>query len=114
MRHTVVVRQFVLVAVALAAGWALHGVALQHVHAGERNDANRSSDAEGGLAFQLSGLGPQTALTVWNPHNQNLYIYAGALMGNSQVNCTYSLHMEHAGAPIQRQNCPIGSIGNSR
>lgn len=93
-------------------GWWARGTHEVRVLA-QGNEGNRNFGADG-LAFQLGGVSPETALTVWNPNNRNLYIYTGALMGNSQVNCAYSLHIERAGAPIQRQNCPIGSIGSSR
>ena len=103
------VRDLALVSFALVGGWFLHGVqtpAVQAHVAGEGQE-NRSGD---GLAFQLSGVAPDTALTLWNGTNHTLYVYQGVVMGNSNVNCSFSFHIERAGAPIQRQNCPIGQL----
>ena len=88
-----------------ACGWWVRGVHLPPVLA---------QGGDGGLAFQLSGIGPDTALTVWNPSNHTLYLYQGAVLGHSSVNCTYSFKIERPGAPIQRQNCPVGSLFPSR
>lgn len=87
----------------VSAGWGLHSLRLPEVSA-------QRAGGEEGLAFQLSGIGPETALSVWNSSNRTLYVYQGAVTGNSNVNCSFSFRIERAGAPIQRQNCPIGSL----
>ena len=92
-------------------GWWARGVHVPPVLA-QSGEGRNSGD--GGLAFQLSGIGPDTALTVWNASNRTLYVYQGAVQGNSSVNCTYSFKIERPGAPIQRQNCPVGSLFPSR
>ena len=115
MRLPWVVRNALLLAAAAATGWWARGVRVSPVLAqgdGEHG-SNRSSGSDG-LAFQLSGVNPETALTIWNPSNHTLYIYQGAVMGNSNVNCSFSFHVDRAGAPIQRQNCPIGQLFPSR
>lgn len=104
MRVSPAIRDVLVLTAAAAFGWWAHGLHTSPVL------AQRSGAGEDGLSFQIGGLREDTALTVWSPANRNLYIYAGALAGNSNVNCTYSLHIERMGAPIQRQNCPIGSV----
>ena len=91
-------------------GWGLRNVFAPVVKAQGADAQNHASNGDGGLAFQLSGIGPETALTVWNGSNHTLYVYQGAVMGSSNVNCTYSFKIERPGAPIRRQNCPIGQL----
>lgn len=97
-----------------ACGWWVRGVHLPPVLAQGGDGGSNRNSGDGGLAFQLSGIGPDTALTVWNASNRTLYVYQGAVLGNSSVNCTYSFKIERPGAPIQRQNCPVGSLFPSR
>ena len=100
-------RMTLLAAAFLGAGWWLRGLALPAVHA-------QRTGEDSGLAFQLSGIGPETALTVWNASNRTLYVYQGAVAGSSNVNCSFSFQIERPGAPIQRHNCPIGSLFPAR
>ena len=103
-------RKFLLLIAALLCGWWARGVHIMPVMAQDGDGSANRSAGENGLAFQLSGIGPDTALTVWNASNRTLYVYQGAVMGHSNVNCTYSFKIERPGAPIQRQNCPVGSL----
>ena len=107
MRNAFTLRRFFFAAALVGGGWCLRGLHVPAVQA-------QRTGGDGGLAFQLSGIGPDTALTVWNGGNQTLYVYQGALIGHSNVNCSFSFHIERVGAPIQRQNCPIGSLFSPR
>jgi len=60
------------------------------------------------LAFQMTGVGTQAALTVYNPANRTLYVYPRIGEGNSYVSCSYSFRVSRPGAPIERENCPVG------
>jgi hypothetical protein len=94
-------REGVMIMAALAIGWWAHGV-------------NRPVAAESAvppnLVYQFSNAGPGISLTMYNPGEQMLYVYQGATMGNSHVNCSYRFHIKQPGAPIERENCAIGSL----
>ena len=102
MRVRAVVRDVALLCVAVAAGWWLKGAgtAVYAQHSGRLAVSN--------LAFQLVGFGPQQWLTVYNADNRTLYAYPRVGEGNSHISCVYSFTVERPGAPIERQNCPVG------
>ena len=110
MRLHPVVRDLALVGIAVSVGWWLRDAGTA-VLAQRSNDDASSSTARGGdgLAFQLSGVGPGASLTVYNAANHTLYVYPSVGLGNSHINCQFSLTVSNPGAPIDRQNCPIGS-----
>ena len=102
MRLRSVFRDLALACVAVLIGWWLHKPGTVVL----ARDSGPASDA--GLAFQLSGIGPDTSLTVYNPDNRTLYVYQRIGQGNSHISCGYSFTISKPGAPIDRQNCPIG------
>jgi hypothetical protein len=102
MRLNPVVRIIALAGIAVSAGWWLRGADTAVM--AERS----SSGSDAGLGFQLSAGGPQSSLTVYNPANHTLYVYPRVGVGSSSINCEYSLTVNQPGAPIQRQNCPVG------
>jgi hypothetical protein len=116
MRVRSVVRDLVLLCLAVAIGWWGRGadtaVLAQH------SSSTSSSSSRGGtatadpltLAFQMTGNGPDAALTLYNPGNRTLYVYERAGAGNSVVNCTYSFAIASPGAAIRRDNCAVGDL----
>lgn len=62
------------------------------------------------LRFEFSGLSPQSALSVYNPADQTIYVYQGATTGFSTLQCSYKFHVPRPGSPIERVNCPVGTI----
>ena len=110
-------RPTLLVAVAaFAAGYAAHTHSAGRLPVFQAQAEAQSRGASGAsasrepLEFQLSGVGPATALTVWNPVDKNLYVYQGINSGGSHISCSFSLQITRPGAPIDRQNCPVGSL----
>ena len=103
-------RDLALLAAAAAIGWWAHGASptVSAQSRGSSSSPESSRLASDGLAFQLSGMGPETALTLYNSANHTLYVYPAA-NGNSHINCAFSFHIDRPGAPIDRENCPIGS-----
>jgi hypothetical protein len=99
-----VLRDLALVCVAVAVGWWAHGAGTTVLARGE------SSSTTENLAFQLSGVAPETALTVYNPGNRTLYVYPRIGAGNSHISCGYSFSIPNPGAPIARANCPMGEL----
>jgi hypothetical protein len=103
-----VVRDLALVATVVSVGWWFRDAAMP-VQA-QRSSSSSSSRGSGdaSLMFQLSGVGAETALTVYNPANHTLYVYPRVGTGNSHINCEFSFTIANPGAPIERQNCPVG------
>jgi hypothetical protein len=90
--------QTAVVAVAAAAfGWWAHSSHPVEAQSGE-------------LRYEFHGLGPETALSLYNPADQTIYVYQGAVTGYSTLQCSYKFHVPKPGGPIERTNCPIGSL----
>ncbi len=93
-------------------GWWIHGINSPVLAEPSSSSTSRgsSSGADANLAFQISGAGPASSLTVYNPANHTLYIYQHIGEGNAHVSCTYSYRIERPGGPIERSNCPVGEL----
>jgi hypothetical protein len=103
MRHGSVVRDLALLCVAVAVGvWLRDG--------GTTVMAQRSVGSSSALAFQMTGTGPDALLTLYNSDSHTLYIYPRIGAGSSTVNCAYSFKVTSPGAPLQRENCPVGGL----
>lgn len=57
--------------------------------------------------FQLSGIGPGTAISYYSASDHSIYIYQGATTGSSVVACSYKFILDEAGKPLRRENCPV-------
>jgi hypothetical protein len=105
-------RDVLLLAVAGALGWWARGGADARVFAQRSSSSSASRGATTGgdtLAFQFGGTEMHDSLTVYSPTDHTLYVYPAAL-SNSHINCAFSLYVEKPGGPIERTNCPIGSL----
>lgn len=104
------VRDVVMLGCAGAIGWWAHGgasvLAQRSMAHAASSDAARGGDM---LGFQFGGTEMRDSLTVYSPADHTLYVYPAAL-NNSHINCAFSLKVERPGAPIERENCPIGSL----
>ena len=103
MRHGSVIRDLALLCLAVAVGWWWRG-------AGTAVLAQRSGGSSSTLAFQMTGVGPDALLTVYNADSHTLYMYPRIGAGSSTVNCAYSFKVPSPGAPLQRENCPVGGL----
>jgi hypothetical protein len=105
MRLRSVFRDLTLVCLAIAVGWwgrdAGKTVLAQHT-----STSSRGMSAD--FAFQLDSGGPQQSLSVYDPATHTIFVYPRVGVGNTYINCEYRLMITAPGAPIQRQNCPIG------
>ena len=102
MPNKPLLRDVILLAAAAAIGWWSHGAnsAVQAQH----------NTAEA-LGFEYGGLGPDGQLTLYNNANHTLYVYPSVgRSGSSHITCLYSVRVEKAGAPLERENCPVGSF----
>ena len=105
------IRELVLVGVAVSVGWWLRGAGTTVLaQRSSSTPARGSSSVETPLGFQMSGIGREMGLTIYNPGNRTLYVYPGIGSGNSYVACEYSFTISAPGAPIQRENCPVGEL----
>jgi hypothetical protein len=113
MRLRSVVRDLVLLCLAVSIGWWLRGAgtAVLAQHSNSSSSSHGSSSAsDSNLAFQMIGAGPDAALALYNPANRTLYVYNRIGAGNSLVSCSYSYTIANPGAAIKRDNCPIGEL----
>ena len=95
-------RDVTLLAAAAAIGWWAHGA---------NTTVQAQHNAPEGLGFEYGGLGPDGQLTLYNNANHTLYVYPSiGRSSSSHVSCLYSVHVERAGAPLERENCPVGSF----
>jgi len=105
MNSRSLLRDLALLAFAATLGWWARS-ANSAVHA----DSAHASDP--GLSFQFGGgAGLNGALSLYNPANRTLYVYPSAV-NNDHINCAYSFYIERPGAPIERSNCPMGTLTN--
>ena len=107
------VRDLVLVCVAVAIGWWCRGagttvLAQRSVSSSGSSSSARGMGSDANLAFQMVGAGQQASLTVYNPDNKTLYVYSHVGAGSSYINCEVSFTVANPGAPIERRNCPVG------
>lgn len=109
MRVGALVRGVALVCLAVAVGWWARGAGTT-VLAQKSSSSSSSRGGDTGLEFQMTGAGPQAALTVYNPGNKTLYVYQRIGEGNSHISCAYSFTVTAPGGPIDRANCPVGDL----
>jgi hypothetical protein len=113
MRHASVVRDLALLCLAVAVGWWCRGAGTT-VLAQRSSGSSSPRDGDPVLRFQMTGTGPDALLTVYNADNRTLYMYPRIGSGSSTVNCAYSFRVSSPGAPLQRENCPIGELTPQR
>jgi len=65
-----------------------------------------SSDAGMGVQFQLAGINEASSLLLYQPETRTVYVYQGATLGSSNVQCTYKFEMTRPGETIHRVPCP--------
>ncbi|HEY4046324.1 MAG TPA: hypothetical protein VGM27_05585 [Acidobacteriaceae bacterium] len=87
-------RDGVLVALAFAIGWWAHTG--RTVHAQSSN-----------VLFQFESLNPNSALSLYYPDQQTIYIYQNAAVGNSTLYCAFLFKLGDAGGPVHRKQCKV-------
>lgn len=73
------------------------------------NASGYQSDGSG-VQFQLTGVSESSALLVYQPETKTVYVYQGATLGNSALQCSYMFHMDRPGGVIRRVPCAIPSL----
>lgn len=86
---------------------ALAGVfALGYWLAGARA-VNASSDD---VQFELQGVNENSSLLVYQPSTKTVYVYRGAMVGNSALQCNFMFQMTKPGGVIHRENCAVQTL----
>ena len=85
-------REGALIALAFAIGWWAHSARMVRAQGGD-------------LFFQLPNLSNGTALALYYPDQQTIYVYQAAMVGFSTLNCAYQFRLSHPGGPVERQQC---------
>jgi hypothetical protein len=62
------------------------------------------------LEFQLQGVNESSSLLVYEPSERTVYVYRGAMAGNSSLQCNFKFTLSKPGGVIRRDNCPVQSL----
>jgi hypothetical protein len=92
--------------------WARNGLALVGVFAlgywlADARLVRASSDD---VEFQLQGVNESSSLLVYEPSARTVYVYRGALAGNSSLQCNFKFTLSKPGGAVRRENCPVQSF----
>jgi hypothetical protein len=90
-----------IAALALLLGWQLHS---------RSNTVQAQTQYSGDIYYHLQSMGGDSALTLYYPSTQTIYVYPGAVVGNSVLNCAFMFKLGKPGEQIQRIQCPIGTM----
>jgi len=93
-------------------GLALVGILALGVWLGAIRSVKASSDESNGqgVQFQLAGISESSALLVYQPETKTVYVYQGATLGNSALQCSYMFRMERPGGVIRRVPCAVPNL----
>jgi hypothetical protein len=96
--------------------WVRNGLALLGVlalgfwlGAGRTVKASGYDPGGGDVQFQLTGLNETGSLLVYQPSTKAVYVYRGAMVGNSSLQCNFKFQMDRPGGVIYRVPCPVQS-----
>jgi hypothetical protein len=90
-----------IAALAFLLGWQSHS---------RQNTVQAQTHYSGDIYYQLQGMGGDSALTLYYPSSQTIYVYPAAVVGNSVLNCAFMFRLSKPGEQIQRIQCPIGTL----
>ena len=79
---------------------------LGHWFAGAHQVRAASSE----MAFQLAGVNESSSLLVYEPGTKTVYVYRGATVGNSALQCSYKFVLGTPGGVVRRVECPVGTL----
>lgn len=93
-KHGGWLRDGLLLVAAFGIGWWAHG---------GRQVQAQSDD----VFFQLQGISPASALSLYYPGERTIYVYQGATSGNNEMQCSYMFRLGKPGGVVHRRNCGI-------
>lgn len=85
------------------------GYMLGSSNKGNISQVKAASSSGAGVSFQMDGVSENSALLVYHPDSKSLYVYRGATVGSSVVQCAFKFQIGEPGEALRRTNCPIGS-----
>jgi hypothetical protein len=98
-------------------GWVRNGLALVGVlalgywlGAGRAVMASSYGQSDADVQFQMTGVNETSSLLVYQPATKTVYVYRGAMVGNSALQCSYKFQLDKPGGVIQRLSCPVPSL----
>jgi hypothetical protein len=62
------------------------------------------------VQFELQGVSENSSLLVYQPSTKTVYVYRGAMVGNSALQCNFMFRMEQPGGVIHRDNCAVQTL----
>ncbi len=63
-----------------------------------------------GVQFQLTGVDETSSLLVYEPGARTVYVYRGATVGNSALQCSYMYRLSRPGETIHRESCAVQNL----
>jgi len=90
-------------------GLAIVGLLALGYGFGSSSQVKAAASSGDEVSFQLNGVSDTSALLIYHPEFKTLYVYRGATVGSSTVQCSFKFQIGAPGAALQRTNCPIGS-----
>ncbi len=92
-------------------GFAVVGVLALGFWLGSGHPVHASNYGSGeGVQFQLTGIDHSSSLLVYHPETRTVYVYQGAMQGNSALQCTYMFRMDEPGGVIRRDQCAVQKL----
>ncbi len=86
---------------------ALAGVfALGYWLAGAKAVHASSDDVQ----FELQGVNENSSLLVYQPSSKTVYVYRGAMVGNSALQCNFMFKLTAPGGVVNRENCAVQTL----
>jgi hypothetical protein len=62
------------------------------------------------VQFELQGVTENSSLLVYQPSTRTVYVYRGAMAGNSSLQCNFKFELTKPGGVIHRDNCAVQSV----
>ena len=62
------------------------------------------------VQFELQGVNENSSLLVYQPSVKTVYVYRGAMVGNSALQCNFMFQMTKPGGVIHRENCAVQTL----
>ena len=83
-------------------GLAILGVLALGYGLGSTSQVKAASSSGDGVEFQMDGVSDTSALLVYHPESKSLYVYRGATVGSSVVQCAFKFQIGEPGAALRR------------
>jgi hypothetical protein len=90
-------------------GLAIIGLLALGYWLGASRPVKAASSSGGGVSFQMEGVSENSALLIYHPDSRSLFVYRGATVGSSVVQCAFKFQIGDPGEALKRTNCPVGS-----